>query len=149
MRRYAKETFTMTSEVTTAIATLVTALRAAEASTRGIAIDEGFGVTAVVSVPITETIVSGVMRAYAYLPCDLNADGSVPSSGRRWVKYPSLDIDLIADTGVSATTERDIPLGDKASFSRAGRLCWLPDAVTGSTGSALLTVTYTLSRRNI
>lgn len=149
MRRHAKETFVMSSEVTTAIATLVTALRAADASTRGIQIDEGFGLTAVVSVPITETIVSGAMRCYAYLPCDLNGDGSVPSDGRRWVKYPNLDVDLISDTGVSASSERDIPLGDKASYSRAGRLVWLPDAVTGSAGSALLTVTYTLSRRNV
>lgn len=149
MRRYAKETFVMTAEVTTAIATLVTALRAADASTRGIQMDEAYGVTAVVSVPITETIVSGVMRCFAYLPCDLNADGSVPSSGRRWVKYPTLDYDLVTDSGVTTNTERDIPLGDKASFSRAGRLIWLPDAVTGSAGSAVLTVTYTLSRRNI
>jgi hypothetical protein len=147
MRRYAKETFVMTAEVTAAIADLVTALRAADASTRGIAIDETFGLTAVVSVPVTETITSGVMRCYAYLPVDLNADGSI--AARRWVKYPNLDIDLIGDTGVTTATERDIPIGDQLSLSKAGRICWLPDAVTGSTGSALLTVTYTLSRRNI
>lgn len=147
MRRYAKETFVMTSEVTAAIADLVTALRAADASTRGIQLDEAFGLTAVVSVPSTETIVSGSMRAYAYLPVDMNGDGSIAE--RRWVKYPNLDVNLIDDTGVSASTERDIPLGDKASYSRAGRLVWLPDAVTGSSGSALLTVTYTLSRRNV
>jgi len=149
MRRYAKETFTMTAEVTTAIATLVTALRAADAATRGIQIDEAYGAACVVSVPITETIVSGTMRCYMYLPCDLNADGSIPSDGRRWVAVPNLDINLISDTNVSASTERDIAIGDKVSFTRTGRVVWLPDAVTGSTGSALLTVTYFLSRRNI
>lgn len=137
----------MSSEVTTAIATLVTALRAADAQTRGIAIDEAFGVTAVVSVPDTETIVSGTMRGYAYLPVDMNADGSIAT--RRWCAVPSLDVDLIAGTLTAASTERDIPIGDKVSYSRAGRMCWLPDAVTGSSGSALLTVTYILSRRNV
>lgn len=145
MRRYAKETFTMTSEVTAAIADLVTALRAADASKRGIQLDEAFGLTAVVSVPTGETIVSGNMRCFVYLPVDMNADGSIAE--RRWVKYPNLDVDLIADTSVSASTERDIPLGDQLSLSKSGRLVWLPDAVTGSAGSALLTVTYTLSRR--
>jgi hypothetical protein len=145
MRRYAKETFTMTSEVTTALATLTTALRVAVPSTRGIAIDEAYGVTCVVSAPATETIVSGTMRAFAYLPVDMNPDGSIAAS--RWVRYPNLDVDLIADTGVGASTERDIPIGDQLSLSKAGRICWLPEAVTGSTGSALLTVTYTLSRR--
>lgn len=147
MRRYAKETFTMTSEVTEAIANLVTALRAADAEKRGIAIDEAYGVTAVVSVPSTETIVSGTMRAYAYLPVDVNADGSIPTS--RWCAVPNLDVNLLTDTGVSASTERDIAIGDRASYSRAGRIVWLPDAVTGSSGSALLTVTYILSRRNL
>lgn len=145
MRRYAKETFVMTAETTATFADLVTTLRAADASTRGIQLDEAFGLTAVVSVPITETITSGTMKALAYLPVDMNGDGSIAE--RRWVRYPNLDVDLIADTGVSASTERDIPLGDQLSLSKAGRLVWIPDAVIGSTGSALLTVTYTLSRR--
>jgi hypothetical protein len=147
MRRYASETFTMSSEVTGTFADLVTALRAADASKRGIAIDEAWGVTCVVSVPVTETIVSGTMKAFAYLPCALNADGSISAS--RWCRVPNLDVDLIADTGISASSERDIAINDKASYTRAGRICWIPDAVTGSTGSALLTVTYTLSRRNV
>lgn len=147
MRRYAKETFVMTSEVTAAIADLVTALRAATATTRGIQLDEAYGVSCVVSVPSTETIVSGTMRAYAYLPVDMNADGSIAT--RRWCAVPSLDVNLLTDTGVAASTERDIPINDKASYTRLGRLVWLPDAVTGSAGSALLTVTYFLSRRNI
>lgn len=147
MRRYAKETFTMTANVTETYADLVTALRAADATKRGIAIDEAFGVTAVVSVPDTETIVSGTMRAFAYLPVDVNGDGSIPT--RRWCAVPALDVNLISDTGISASTEQDIALNDKASYSRAGRLVWLPDAVTGSTGSDLLTVTYILSRRNV
>ena len=145
-RRHAKETFTMTSEVTGTFATLVTELRAADATTRGIPIDDGRGVTAVVSVPVTETIVSGVMRCYVYMPVDRNADGSIPSDGRRWVKYPALDVDLISDTGISASTERDIPLGDKHALSGAGRIVWIPDTVTGSSGSALLTVTYSANR---
>lgn len=147
MRRYAKETFVMTSEVTAAIADLVTALRAADASKRGIQVDEAFGASCVVSVPSTETIVSGTMRAYMYLPVDMNADGSVASS--RWCAVPNLDINLLTDTNVAASTERDIAIGDKVSYTRTGRVVWLPDAVTGSAGSALLTVTYFLSRRNV
>lgn len=147
MRRYASETFTMTADVTTAIATLVTALRAATASTRGVQLDEAYGVSAVVSVPSGKTVVSGSMRAFAYLPVAMNADGSVAT--RRWCAVPNLDINLLTDTNVAASTERDIPLNDKASYTRLGRLVWLPDAVTGSAGSDLLTVTYFLSRRNI
>lgn len=145
-RRFAKETFTMSSDVTGTFADLVTALRAADAATRGIPIDDCRGVTAIVSVPDTETVVSGNMRCYVYMAVDRNADGSVPT--RRWVKYPSLDVDLIGDTGISASTERDIPLGDQLILSGAGRIVWIPDTVTGSSGSALLTVTYSAHREN-
>src|SRR6185295_11791461 len=148
-----KETFDTSggTPTTTAIATLVTALRAADASTRGIPIDDARGLTAVVSCPVGQTITSGVMRCYAYLPCDRSNDGSIPSNGRRWVKYPALDVDLIADTGITTATERDIPIGDKASLSGVGRVCWLPDAVihSGSSGSATVAVTYSMNWRNM
>lgn len=149
-RRYAKETFALSggTPTTDALATLVTALRAADASTRGVPIDDGRGVTAVVSTNSAKTIVSGIMRCYAYMAVDRNADGSIPSSGRRWVKYPTLDYDLIADSGVATTTERDIPLGDKMILSGAGRLCWLPDAVIGSAGATSIDVTYSMNWRN-
>lgn len=147
-RRYAKETFDTSggTATTAALSTLVTALRAADATTRGIPIDDGRGITAVVSCPSGQTITSGIMRCYAYMPVDRNADGSIPT--RRWVKYPTLDVDLIADTSIATATERDIPLGDKAVLSGAGRLCWLPDAVvhSGSSGSATVGVVYSLNR---
>lgn len=145
-RRFAKETFQLTGgpPTTDAIATLVTALRAATFSLRGLLIDEGRGVTAVVSVDAAKTIVSGVMRCYAGMAVDRNEDGSIPT--QRWVKYPSLDVDLIGDTGIGGTTERDIPLGDKQVLSGAGRLVWLPDAVIGSAGSTIVLVTYSSCR---
>lgn len=150
-RRHAKETFDTSggTATTTAVATLATALRAADASTRGIPIDDARGVTAVVSGPSGQTITSGTMRCYAYMPVDRNADGSIPT--RRWVRYPNLDVNVINDTGISADTERDIPLGDKLSLSGVGRLCWLPDALvhTGTAGTAKITVTYSVSRQLI
>jgi hypothetical protein len=147
-RRYAKETFDTSggTATTTALATLVTALRAADASTRGISIDDGRGITAVVSCPSGQTLTSGAMRCYVYMAVDRNADGSIPT--RRWVKYPALDVDIISDTSILASTERDIPLGDKIILSGAGRLCWLPDAVihSGSSGAATVGVVYSLNR---
>jgi hypothetical protein len=145
-RRFAKETFQLTggNPTTDALATLVTALRAADFASRGLLIDEGRGVTAVISVDTAKTIVSGIMRCYAGMAVDRNVDGSIPT--QRWVKYPTLDVDLIGDTGIAGTTERDIPLGDKTVQSGAGRLVWLPDAVIGSAGSTLVTVTYSSSR---
>lgn len=145
-RRFAKETFALIggTPTTDAIATLVTALRAADFNSRGLLLDDGRGVTAVVSVDANKTIVSGAMRCYAGLAVDRNPDGSIPT--QRWVKYPALDVDLITDTNIATTTERDIPLGDKIVLSGAGRLVWLPDAVIGSTGATLVTVTYSLNR---
>lgn len=152
-RRHAKETFDTSggTPTTTALATLATALRAADATTRGIPIDDARGVTAVVSCPSGQTITSGVMRAYAYMPVDRSNDGSIPSTGRRWCRYPNLDVDLISGTGVGASTERDIPLGDKVALSGVGRLCWLPDAVihSGSAGTGTVTVTYSASRQMV
>jgi len=150
-RRHAKETFDTSggTATTAAIATLVTALRAADASTRGIPIDDGRGVTAVVSCPSGQTITSGIMRAYVYMPVDRNLDGSIPSNGRRWVKYPALDFDLLTD--VATATERDIAIGDKMILSGVGRICWLPDAVihSGSSGSATVGVVYSANWRNM
>lgn len=150
-RRHAKETFALTggTPTTDAIATLVTALRAADAATRGIPIDDGRGVAAVVSTNSTKTIVSGNLRCFVYMAVDRSNDGSIPSTGRRWVKYPTLDIDLINDTGIAGSTERDIPIGDKAVLSGAGRICWLPDAVIGSASSTSIDVTYTSNWRNM
>lgn len=152
-RRYAKETFDTTggSPTTTALATLVTALRAADASLRGIPIDDARGVSAVVSCPSGQTITSGIMRAYCFLPCDRSNDGSIPTAGRRWVRCPNLDVDLLVDTGVAGAAERDIALGDKASLSSVGRICWLPDAVihSGSAGTATVLVTYAANWRNV
>lgn len=149
--RFAKETFATTggTATTAAIATLATALRAADAVTRGIGIDEGKGVTAVVSCPSGQTLTSGFMRCYAYMPIDRNADGSIPgTASRRWVKYPTLDIDIIGDTGVATATERDIPLGDKQILTGTGRLCWLPDAVihSGTADAAGVIVLYAHNR---
>lgn len=147
-RRHAKETFDTSggTATTTTLSTLVTALRAADATTRGISIDDARGVTAIVSCPSGETVTSGTMRCYVYMPVDRNADGSIPT--QRWVKYPNLDVNLLTDTGISASTERDIPMGDKLSLSGVGRLCWLPDAVvhSGTAGTAKITVTYSASK---
>lgn len=145
-RRFAKETFALSggTPTTDTIANLITALRTADFASRGLLIDEGRGVTAVVSVDSAKTIVSGAMRCYAGMAVDRNADGSIPT--QRWVKYPTLDVDLIADTSISGSTERDIPLGDKVVLSGSGRLVWLPDAVVGSSGATLVTVTYSLGR---
>ena len=147
-RRHAKETFDTSggTATTTTLSTLVTALRAADASTRGIPIDEARGVTAVVSCPLGETLTSGTMRCYAYMPVDRNADGSIPT--RRWVKYPTLDINILTSTGVATATERDIALGDQLALTGCGRICWLPDAIihSGTAGTAKITVTYTMSR---
>lgn len=152
-RRHAKETFDTSggTPTTTALATLVTALRAADATLRGIPIDDARGVSMVVSCPSGQTITSGFVRAYCFLPVDRNNDGSIPSTGRRWVRCPNLDIDLIADTGVAASAERDIPIGDKASLSGIGRIAYLPDAVihSGSSGTGTVIFTYSMNWRNL
>lgn len=152
-RRHAKEMFDTTggTPTTASLASLATALRAADATTRGIPVDEGRGITAVVSCPSGQTLTSGAMRCFAYMAVDMNADMSIPSSGRRWCRYPNLDVDLIADTGVSASTERDIPLGDKSVLSGVGRLCWLPDAVvhSGTAATNAVVVTYSHSRWSV
>jgi hypothetical protein len=152
-RRHAKENFATTggTPTTTALATLVTALRAADASTRGIPVDDARGVTVVASCPSGQTITSGILRAYAYLPVDRSNDGSIPTAGRRWVRYPNLDVDLIADTGVTTATERDIPIGDKMVLSGVGRLAYLPDACihSGSADATGFVFTYSMNWRNM
>lgn len=152
-RRHAKENFATTggTATTTALATLATALRAADASTRGIPIDDARGLSLVASCPSGQTITSGFARAYCYLPVDRNNDGSIPSTGRRWVRCPNLDVDLINDTGITTATERDIPIGDKASLSGIGRVCWLPDACihSGAADTTGFIFTYSMNWRNM
>ncbi len=143
-RRYAKDVYALSggTPTTTAIATLVTALRAGDASTFGIKIDEGRGVAAAVSVNSGHVIVSGALRAYAYMPTDRNNDGSIPAGAFRWVKYPALDYDLVTDSLITGSTERDIPTGDKLVLSSVARLAWVPDAVVGDSGSTSINITY-------
>lgn len=146
-RSHIKETFALTggSPTTDAIANLVTTLRTdVYPFQRGVLIDNARGVCATISVDLAKTVVSGMMRCYALMPSDVNAVRSV--SARRWMKYPNLDIDVIADTGVAASSERDIPLGDKQTLTGIERFIWLPDAVIGSAGATLLTVIYSVRR---
>ena len=146
-RRNQQESYTLSGSppTSTALATLVTALRAdVVPGNHGVAIDDGRGVTAVVSVDSAKTIVSGAMRCYAWMPTTLDANNRATAG--RWVRYPNLDVDLITDTNVGASTERDIPLGDKIALSGVGRLAWLPDAVVGSTGATTLLVTHMANR---
>lgn len=150
-RRYAKDVYALTGGTPTSatLSTLVTALRAAGPSAFGVQIDEHRGVAAVVSVDVACTIVSGVLRAYAYMPTDRNADGSLPAAAFRWVKYPALDYDLVNDSGVAGSTERDIPTGDKIVLVGVGRLAWVPDAVIGSTGATSINITYSSSLTSV
>lgn len=123
----------------TAVATLVTTLRAADATTYGVDCTMARGVSCAVSVDSTKTIVSGSLRAYCYMPVAVTADGAV--SARRWVKCPALDITL---TGGS--TERDEPSGDLEVPEGAYRFAYVPDAVIGSTGATTFLITYGVRR---
>ena len=146
-RSHIKETFALTggTPTTDALATLVTALRTDAAPfQRGINIDNARGVCAVVSTNSTKTIVSGNLRCYALMPVDVNQNKS--ASARRWTKYPTLDMDLIADSGIGGTTERDIPTGDKNTLTGIERFIWLPDAVVGSAGATSIDIIYSVRR---
>lgn len=138
-----KDTFTLSggTPTSTTLATLVTALRAAENEAYGIDCTNSRGVNAVFSVDLAKTIVSGSMRAFCLMPCDVNGDRSIPAAGRRWVYCPSLDVTL-----VGGSTDRDEASDDLSTPVGTYRLAFVPDAVIGSAGSTGLTVVYSTRR---
>lgn len=142
-----KDTYELTggTPTSTTLATLVAALRAAaDPTVFGIDCTNSRGVNAVFSVNSSKTIVSGTMRAFCLMPCDVNGDRSIPSSGRRWVYCPNLDVTL-----VGGSTERDEASDDLSTPVGAYRLAFVPDAVIGSSGSTSLGVTYSTRRWGI
>jgi hypothetical protein len=137
--RSRKETYAMSTNVTGTFATLVSTMRAGTATDYGIDCTMARGVNAVASMIASKTITSGTLKAFCYMPVDVAADGSITT--RRWVRCPSLDLTL-----VGGDVERDEPSGDMETPAGCYRFAFVPDAVTGSSGSTSLTLTYSVVR---
>lgn len=98
----------------------------------GVQILKGIGVTACVSAAVGQTVTSGNMRAYIYMPVD-----ATPTY--RWMKYPALDWALTASV-------RDQCHGDIAVFTGIGRFGYVEDDVVLS-GGTTVKVTYSMRNR--
>lgn len=104
----------------------------------GIAVDNSLGVSCVFSAASGQTITGGTFDAYAMVVVTANKDGSPATY--RWMRYPDLDFTP------TVFTVRDIPTGDKTPYTGIGRVAWLPNAVTLSSGTTV-EACYTARRR--
>lgn len=98
----------------------------------GVLLYHGGGLGICLSAESGQTITSGVMRAYVYMPV---ADSTTPPT-YRWIAYPAQDWTLTASV-------RDQCKGDMASLSGIGRFAYVEDSVVLSGGTTVL-VTYSM-----
>lgn len=125
-----------TYTVATAIADLIAALTPAS----GVPLEEGYGAAAVLRA-VAGNITAGNMRCLVYMPHDITrADNQLPTLSFEWMKYTALD--FAPTTGAPSA-----PSGDKWALTGVGRIIWLPDAVTVSSGTTARVVT--LARRRL
>lgn len=100
----------------------------------GVQLIKGSGLAICVSAPAGQTVTSGTMRAYVYMPVDVGATVTY-----RWLKYPALD-------WVLAASVRDQCSGDKEVLSGIGRFAYVEDDAVLS-GGTTLKVTYSMRER--
>lgn len=122
---------TETATVANNLATNVAALTA----TSGVDINVGGGVAVVLCAEAAQTISSGSLRAYVYLPVnEANTDAGVWPA-HLWLPYPVLDF-------TPSTGNRCAASGDKVSYTGFGRIVWVEDDIAVS-GGTTVTITYT------
>lgn len=122
-------TFTVANAIATNVAALTT--------TSGLAVDRGGAVAVTVCAEVGQTVTSGNLRAYVYMPVfEPNLDGGTGVSFL-WIAYPALDFAPTASVRCSSS-------GDKQSFTGIGRIVWLEDDIAVSGGT---TVTSTIAVR--
>lgn len=127
--RVVSDTWTVATDIATNAALLSTTTMAAPA---GVALIHGGGLGICVSAPSGQTITSGVLRAYVYMPV---SDATTPPT-YRWVAYPAQDWTLTASV-------RDQCKGDLQSLSGIGRFAYVEDNVVLSGGTTII-VTYSM-----
>lgn len=114
------ETWTVANSLATNVAALT--------STSGMTLERGGAVAVTLSAESTRTITGGNLRCYVYMP--VLEDGSTITY--RWLAYSALDF-------TPATGGRDAASGDKQALTGVGRIIWVPDAITVSGGTTVVT----------
>jgi hypothetical protein len=125
-----EETWTVANSLATNAAALNTAGDPTDGGVGGVLLQHGGGVTACVSAESGQTVTSGTMRAYVYMPV-----ASSPLT-YRWSAYPSGDWTLTGSV-------RDQCRGDLQSLSGIGRYAYVEDNVALS-GGTTIKVTYSM-----
>lgn len=125
------ETYTVANSLATNSAALGVMGDSVDGGVSGVLLEHGGGLAVCVSAPAGQTVTSGNMRAYVYMP----VLSSKPPT-YRWMKYPSQD--WVLTGGV-----RDQCSGDKSSLSGIGRFAYVEDDVAMS-GGTTLDVTYSM-----
>lgn len=128
------ETYTVANTIATNAAALGSAGNPTDGGVAGVVVTHGGGLAICVSAPAGQTVTSGTMRAYVYMPV-----ASVPTTSPptyRWSAYPALDWTL-------AGSVRDQCSGDKQSLSGIGRFAYVEDNLVLS-GGTTVDVTYSM-----
>lgn len=122
------DTWTVASSIATNAASLTTT----GLVPAGVALVHGGGLAVCVSAEAAQTITSGHLRAYVFMPV---SDATTPPT-YRWIPYPAQDWTLTGSV-------RDQCKGDMASLSGIGRMAFVEDDIVLSGGTTVL-VTYSM-----